>query len=94
MNEKLIALAKQSEYDANMGDHVDISLMMEKFAELIIQEAIAAIMNDSDRHRKEYFAGLVRKHFTDESRICKNCLEISDNKQCANCLYINTGFEQ
>lgn len=65
MNPKILELAKQSEYSSNMGDHIDIKSMMEKFSELIIQEAISAIMNDSDRHRKEYFANVVRKHFED-----------------------------
>lgn len=36
---------------------------MEKFAKLIIQECINVIMNDTDRHRKEYFANLLKEHF-------------------------------
>lgn len=35
----------------------------EKFAELLIKECSNAIMNNTDRHRKEYFAGLVLGHF-------------------------------
>jgi hypothetical protein len=35
----------------------------EKFAELIVRECSAAIMENSDRYRKEYFADLVLKHF-------------------------------
>jgi len=30
---------------------------------LIIQECIDVIMNNTDRHRKEYFAGLLKEHF-------------------------------
>ena len=38
MNERIRLLAEQAEMSANKGDHVDVKLMMEKFAELIVKE--------------------------------------------------------
>lgn len=38
MNERIRELAAQAEMFANRGDHVDVKMMMEKFAELIVQE--------------------------------------------------------
>jgi hypothetical protein len=38
MNERIRLLAEQAEMSANKGDHVDVKLMMEKFAELIVRE--------------------------------------------------------
>jgi hypothetical protein len=38
MNERIRELAEQAEMSANKGDHVDVKLMMEKFAELIVKE--------------------------------------------------------
>lgn len=97
MNTKLLNLLQQSvsEYkrDWDFSEHEQITIpqkITNRFAELIIQEAIDAIMNNSDRHRKEYFADVVRKHFLDESQLCPNCLEPSDIQQCANCLFTNT----
>ena len=38
MNKRIQELAEQAEMAANMGDHVDVKLMMEKFAQLILGE--------------------------------------------------------
>jgi len=38
MNKRIQKLAEQAEMAANMGDHVDVKLMMEKFAQLILGE--------------------------------------------------------
>jgi len=38
MNERLNKLAEQAEMAANKGDHVDVKIMMAKFAELIVRE--------------------------------------------------------
>ena len=38
MNDRIRELAEQAEMSANKGDHVDVKLMMEKFAELIVKE--------------------------------------------------------
>ena len=38
MNERIRELAEQAEIAANKGDHVDVKIMMEKFAELIVRE--------------------------------------------------------
>jgi hypothetical protein len=40
---RLRELAEQAEMSANCGDHVDVILMMEKFAELIVWECIDKI---------------------------------------------------
>ena len=39
------------------------SKQLEYFSELLIKECINVIMNNSDRYRKEYFAGLLKEHF-------------------------------
>ena len=38
MNPRILELAEQAEMAANKGDHVDVKIMMEKFAELIVKE--------------------------------------------------------
>ena len=40
MNERIKELAEQAEMAANKGDHVDVKIMMEKFAELIVRECM------------------------------------------------------
>ena len=52
MNERIRELAEQAEMAANKGDHVDVKIMMEKFAELIVRECIAVGMAKS----KELFS--------------------------------------
>ena len=62
MNKRILELAEQAEIAANKGDHVDVKIMMEKFAELIVQECVDVIM-EGDRTRRDYFADKVKKHF-------------------------------
>jgi len=38
MNDRIKELAEEAEMAANKGDHVDVKIMMAKFAELIIRE--------------------------------------------------------
>jgi len=38
MNKRMLELAKEAEWSANRGDDVDVVVMMEKFAELIVRE--------------------------------------------------------
>lgn len=38
MNDKLLELAQEAEQAANLGNAIDIRLMMKEFAELIIRE--------------------------------------------------------
>ena len=45
MNERIRELAEQAEMFANKGDRVDVKIMMEKFAELIVLEC-ADVIND------------------------------------------------
>jgi hypothetical protein len=40
MNKRIRELAEQAEMSANMGDHVDVKIMMAKFAELIVRECL------------------------------------------------------
>jgi hypothetical protein len=49
MNNFLTNLASEAERSANLGDHVDIKLMMENFAGLIIKE-ITEIVYDEVRY--------------------------------------------
>ena len=46
MNERIKELAEQAEMAANKGDHVDVKIMMEKFAELIVRECAQKLEND------------------------------------------------
>lgn len=43
MNTRLLELAQQAEESANLGNAIDIKLMMQNYAELIIQECIKRI---------------------------------------------------
>ena len=43
MNDRIRELAEQAEMSANKGDYVDVKLMMEKFAELIVRECAEAL---------------------------------------------------
>jgi len=38
VNERMLELASKAEQFANLGDHVDVKIMMEKFAQLIAGE--------------------------------------------------------
>ena len=40
MNPRIQELAEQAEMAANKGDHVDVKIMMEKFAELIVRDCV------------------------------------------------------
>jgi hypothetical protein len=51
MNERIKELAEQAEMSANKGDHVDVKQMMEKFAELIVQECVNLL-----EQQKEYYS--------------------------------------
>jgi len=65
MNERIEKLLKQCEienYDW-YGNLIEVGFDAEKFAELIVGECISVIENNTDRHRKEYFAELLRKHW-------------------------------
>ena len=46
MNKRIKELAEQAEMAANKGDHVDVKIMMEKFAELIVRECAQKLEND------------------------------------------------
>ena len=63
---KLVTLAdiiKRSNTSGSGWDYTIKENQFEMFAELIIKECVDTIMNDTDRHRKEYFAGLLKEHF-------------------------------
>lgn len=60
MNERFRELAEQAEMFANKGDHVDVKIMMEKFAELIIQECIAVHVDD---YGYDLISYVIKKHF-------------------------------
>jgi hypothetical protein len=62
MNKNIRELAEQSGYQEGFRFALE-DFDLEKFADLIIKECIDAIMNNTDRHRKEYFANLVKEHF-------------------------------
>lgn len=47
MNERMLELAKEAEWLANRGDNVDVVVMMEKFAELIVRECADICINEN-----------------------------------------------
>ena len=55
MNERIRLLAGQAEMAANKGDHVDVKIMMEKFAESIVRECCSQV--------REIDAMEINKHF-------------------------------
>jgi len=63
MNDRIRELAEQAELSANRGDHVDVKAMMEKFAELIVEEC-ANVADENYIHRGSRTCGLaIRLHF-------------------------------
>ena len=65
MNKKIKQFSEQAIHDDN-GETLHFlphPRYIEKFSALIIQECIDTIMNNTDRHRKEYFANLLKEHF-------------------------------
>jgi len=58
MNERIRELAVEAEMAANKGDHVDVKIMMAKFAELIVRECI-----DTAFHRGHPDLEFLLKHF-------------------------------
>ena len=58
MSERIKELAEQAEMAANKGDHVDVKIMMEKFAELIVRECI-----DTAFHKGHPDLEFLLKHF-------------------------------
>jgi len=63
MNERDIELAKQAEIAANKGNHVDVKIMMDKFAELIRadeREACAVIVENMNSLLSPEIAAAIR----------------------------------
>ena len=65
MNDRMLELAKEAEWLANRGDHVDVVFMMEKFAELIIKECaqIATSVYFEPGRGMKNFSGRIKQHF-------------------------------
>ena len=70
MNERLLNICKKLEAESKSycvdGTEFDLQkdshkFFAEFFYEEILNECVSVIMNSTDRHRKEYFAGLLRK---------------------------------
>jgi hypothetical protein len=64
MNERIRQLAEQAEMAANKGDHVDVKIMMSKFAELIVGEC-AVIANRAENNDTEIrcMYDVITEHF-------------------------------
>jgi hypothetical protein len=69
MNDRIKELAEEAEMAANKGDHVDVKIMMAKFAELIVRECVS-ICQDVDgednidaRSGRQDCAVEIREHF-------------------------------
>jgi hypothetical protein len=64
MNERIKELAEQAEMSANQGDHVDVNMMMEKFAELIVRQCAKVAFNDWCEGTNESSSEMaILKHF-------------------------------
>jgi hypothetical protein len=63
MDERIALFAEQSEIWNTDGDSDKCEVDLKVFADLIVKECIDILMHDTDRHRKEYFAGLLKEHF-------------------------------
>jgi hypothetical protein len=62
MNPQIKLLAEQAEMAANKGDHVDVKIMMEKFAELIVKEC-AKVGDSGDPLQDGGVARMIKQHF-------------------------------
>ena len=60
MNERIKQLAEQAEMAANKGDHVDVKIMMAKFAELLIEECarICDVVRENNGGDRQFGARL------------------------------------
>lgn len=65
MNKQIRELAERAEMAANKGDHVDVKIMMDKFAELIVKECMAMCDETQAVYSKHRLASL---DFTDKNR--------------------------
>ena len=63
MNEEIRQLADQCFIVDTQGNISANEYMIERFAELIVQECIHAVEDTNDRYRKEYFANQIRNRF-------------------------------
>ena len=68
MKERIRELAGQAEMFANKGDHVDVKIMMEKFAELIVRECCdilqtETIMHDGYGYNQGFLHKKIKEHF-------------------------------
>ena len=63
MNKRILELADQAVEGMMPGPWEIPDEFCEKFAELIVQECISAVEDTNDRHRRDYFADKIRKHF-------------------------------
>ena len=61
MSDKIKELAEQAEMAANKGDHVDVKIMMEKFAELILKECLKYI--DDSFGDIDYVKFMIKRNF-------------------------------
>lgn len=65
MNNRIKELLEQSTevYDNWYSGKSVCMVDYNMFAELLIRECVDVVLMSSDRHRKEYFAGLIKQHF-------------------------------
>lgn len=72
MNKRIRELAEQAEMSANCGDHVEVTLMMQTFADLIVQECLS-IVHDELRYiinweTADSVTSSVKEHFSRENK--------------------------
>ena len=78
MNNRLLELAQEAEQSANLGNAIDIKLMMKNYAQLIIQECVGICdnveyeylsrsnVNSDIAHGADLCSYKIHKHFGDE----------------------------
>ena len=79
MNNRLLELAQEAEQSANLGNAIDIKLMMKNYAQLIIQECVGicdkvedeyltkrSSVNSDIAHGADLCSYKIHKHFGDE----------------------------
>jgi hypothetical protein len=64
MNEQFKALALQAGLEQERWTTTDeFHTFLNKFAHLVVKECVNTIQHSTDRHRKEYFANLLKEQF-------------------------------
>jgi hypothetical protein len=78
LKNRLLELAQEAEQSANLGNAIDIKLMMKNYAQLIIEECAQVCNNIDAEYEGEdvlatWCASAIKEHFGDEVKKCCIC---------------------